>query len=289
MKKDGRETWLKPLAERVRRLRQERGWTVKEAAARSDLSPRFFAQLEAGEANIALSRLARVAGAFGMQPVELIDEATPSPTRRSIERMLRGRSEEELRDCLAALEDLVGDGARRGVALLGLRGAGKSRLGQALGRRLGLPFVELDDRIEARAGMTLTEIFSLHGEAHYRRLTQETLDSLVREGQECVVALPGGIVHDDQAWSSVRRRFTTAWLRAEPEDHWERVLGQGDRRPMAGREDAMGELRELLARREPLYRRADLTIDTSGRREDESLLQLLDALAPEGWSVTASR
>jgi XRE family aerobic/anaerobic benzoate catabolism transcriptional regulator len=245
---------LADLGARVRRTRTERGWTVREAAERSDLSLRFYGDLEAGRANIAIGRLAGVARALGVPLTSLLSEETAPK-----------------------------NGGRAAIALLGLRGAGKSTLGKLLARELGLRFVELDDAIAEAAGMSVAEVFALHGEAYYRRLALQALREILGAGRPVVVALPGGIVHDDEAFSLVRSRCTTAWLRARPQDHMDRVVRQGDRRPMADRPDAMAELRAILAAREPLYAQADVTLDTSRRSREAALRALVAGLKREGW------
>jgi len=246
---------LEGLAERVRRARGALGLTAREAAGRAGLSLRFYGQLEGGTANIAFTRLCAVARALEIDAGQLVGDGAEAAARRR----------------------------RPVVALLGLRGAGKSTLGPAVAKRLGAPFVELDERIEERAGMSAAEIFALHGEAFHRRLGTEALRELVAAGEDCVVAMPGGIVHDPAALELVRERCITAWLRARPQDHMQRVLKQGDRRPMADRANAMGELRALLAAREPLYRQADLVVDTSRGTIAAGAQSLVAGLAKLGW------
>ena len=171
----------------------------------------------------------------------------------------------------------VGDVTIR-LPLLGLRGAGKSTLGLRAAQALDVPFVELDTRIEEAAGLSLAEIFSLHGEAYYRRLEGQCIVELISAGNACVVALSGGIVHNEDAFNLMRQHATTIWLKAAPKDHMDRVLAQGDRRPMAQSRDAMAELRTILATREPLYRQADVTVDTSQQGEDQTLALLTERL-----------
>jgi XRE family aerobic/anaerobic benzoate catabolism transcriptional regulator len=227
---------LRRLGGRVRRARLDRGLSAREAAEAAGLSLRFYADLERGGANIAYTRLAAVGSALGVAVADLAGATSGD------------------------------DGADPAVvALVGLRGAGKSTVGPLLAKRLGVRFLELDDRIEEAAALGVTEVFALHGEQWYRRLAREALQQLVRAGERCVVALPGGIVQDGDAWRLVRERTFTAWLKARPKDHMDRVLRQGDRRPMADRANAMEELRSILAAREPLYRQCDAVVDTSRR------------------------
>jgi XRE family aerobic/anaerobic benzoate catabolism transcriptional regulator len=165
----------------------------------------------------------------------------------------------------------------RHVALLGLRGAGKSTIGPRLAARLGRPFVELDGCIEAATGLHLGEIFQMHGEAYYRQTERDVLARQLA-GEPCVLAVGGGLVTDAQSFASLRASARTVWLRADPADHWQRVLAQGDTRPMADRERAFTDLRRILAERDPLYRLADITVDTSGRPIDAIVDDVLAAV-----------
>ena len=241
------DAFLSTIGQRVRSAREQRAWSRRELSSRSGVSERFLAQLETGHGNISLLRFAEVAAALGTTPAELLAGAT-------------------------------GAGAPRPIALLGVRGAGKSTIGQRLARRLGVPFVEVDRRIEEAAGLPLEEIFALHGEAYYRRVEREVLARLLAGGDAMVVATGGSIVNDAANFALLAERARTVWLRARPEDHWERVVKQGDRRPMAGKEHAFAELRALLAAREGLYARAQHVVDTSGRGVDEVVESVADAV-----------
>ena len=280
---NGDSRLLATLGSRVRRSRKERGWTLKELASASRLSARFLSQLEAGDANIAVGRLARVAQALEM-PLDrlLVAESTEGP-RGAIDRLLAGRPADELARCLRMIELTLGEDRRAAVAFLGLRGAGKSTIGPRVARRLGIPFVELDERIQARAGLGLAEIFSIHGEPYYRRLEGSCLAELLGEGTRRVVELPGGIVRNEDAFDWVLRHSTSVWLTARPEEHMSRVLDQGDTRPVSDRENAMSELREILEARVPQYRRADVTVETSGRTVEATVEETVSALAEHGW------
>jgi len=240
---------IRRVGARVRHARADRRLTMRELAERSGLSLRFLSQLEAGDANIAIGRLAAVATALGVPLSDLV------------------------------AEDGGNGDAKRDVALLGLRGAGKSTIGPRLAERMGAEFVELDDRIAEAAGMGVAEIFSLHGEGYYRRIERECLERLLDDGRVAVIALSGGIVQNEEAFALARRRCATVWLKAKPEDHMKRVLEQGDRRPVANRPDAMAELRAILAAREPLYQLADVTVDTSRATVDAAVDALAESLA----------
>ena len=220
------------LGRRARAHRLARGWTLREVAERSGVSPRFLVQLESGRGNISVRRLADLAQALETTPAILLSD----------------------------------DDARRPevIALLGLRGAGKTTVGRRLAKRRRVPFVELDRKIEEAADLSLGEIFSLHGEDYYRRLEREVLQTVLKDGQPMVLATGGCLVASPETFALLRRAAVTVWLRARPEDHWKRVVDQGDRRPMADHPQAMADLRSLLAAREPLYAAADHVVDTSG-------------------------
>ncbi|MHC4824761.1 MAG: shikimate kinase [Planctomycetota bacterium] len=254
MAPDPDPTLLRRIAARVKTRRGELGWTMAEAAEQAGLSPRFYAQVEAAQANIAIGRLDALARALQMPLVSLL-EMTPKGS--------------------GALESAPQTAPPLGIALLGIRGSGKSTLGASLAASMNLPFLELDQAIEERAGLALSELFALHGESYYRRLGGEVIEQLIAEGSPFVVALPGGIVLDTHAFEMVADNFTTVWLRTEPEDCMNRVLAQGDHRPMEGHADAMAELRKLLAAREPYYRRASLTLDTSSSNLEQTQEHLL--------------
>jgi XRE family aerobic/anaerobic benzoate catabolism transcriptional regulator len=237
---------LAELGRRARARRLERGWTLRDVAERSGVSARFLVQLEGGRGNISVRRLADVARALETTPAALLAES--------------------------------GARAARVVALLGLRGAGKTTIGRRLAKRLHVAFVELDRRIEQAADLSLSELFSLHGEAYYRRLEREVLDAVLAENRPMVLATGGGIVTAFETYAALGRASTTVWLRARPEDHWNRVVRQGDRRPMADHPQAMADLRALLASREPLYASAAHTVETSGRAVDEIVEEIAGAL-----------
>jgi XRE family aerobic/anaerobic benzoate catabolism transcriptional regulator len=237
------EKLLRSIARKVREARERRGLTAREAAKRSGVSARFYHLLERGSSNVSIVKLDSIARALGTSLMELF------------------RPEE-----------------KKPVALLGLRGAGKSAIGSRLARSLGCPFVELDELIERRANLKLAEIFSLHGESYYRKLEADCVRDLLARGERVVVALPGGVVRNPEPFSAVRQGCTTVWLRARPEDHMKRVYLQGDRRPMADRADAMEELRNILREREPLYGLADLSVDTSAVSIAGSVREICGAL-----------
>lgn len=249
------------IGRRVRARRQALGLTLKRLADRAGLSPRFVSQVEAGTGNIAIGRLEAVAAALEVPLVRLVAE--PSEARDRLDALLEGRSPREVAVALAAAEAALGRRRAPLIALLGMRGAGKSTVGPVLAERLGARFVELDARVESAAGLRVAEIFALHGEDFYRRLEFRCLRTLLGTGAPVVVATSGGIVSDDAAWRVLRDECVTVWLEARPEDHMQRVIAQGDRRPMASSAEPMAELRAILAAREPRYAQAAVCVTTS--------------------------
>lgn len=255
-------TYLEAVGAQVRAQRERRGWSRRELAAHCGVSERFLAQLETGDGNISLRRFAEVAHSLGTTPSALLAIAD-APVERE-----------------------------RPIALLGVRGAGKSTIGEALAKKLGVAFVELDQRIEDAAGLPLGEVFALHGEAYYRRLEREVLTQLLADpgpprvtvtkvplpSGAFVLATGGSIVNDPTNYALLRSRCRTVWLRARAEDHWNRVVAQGDQRPMAENPHAFAELRALLAAREKLYARAEHVIETAGRRIPQVVTAIADVV-----------
>ncbi|KYF51324.1 transcriptional regulator [Sorangium cellulosum] len=247
---------LEHLAGRLRQRRQALALTLRELAELAGVSERFLVLLESGRANVSVARLEDIGRALGTSAAALLSTG-----------------------------ELVEDGASRGlspgeaeggsggalVALLGLRGAGKTTIGGRAAARLGVPFLELDGLVAARAGMSLAALFEIHGNAYYRRLEREELARLADARARGIVATGGGLVTDPATFERLRRCAVTVWLRAKPEDHWRRVVEQGDARPMANRADAMKELRALFQARRALYEQADFVVDTSALGLDRSV------------------
>lgn len=234
--------YLSLLGDRVRAWRHEQGMTRRELSAASGVSERYLAQLEAGEGNISVLLLRKVARAMGVPVESLVREEAPR---------------------------------EKPIALLGLRGAGKSTLGAKLAESLEVPFIELDREVEREAGAELGEVFALYGQDAYRRFERRALERVLAQHERAVIATGGSLVTDGGTYKLLRDRCLCVWLKASPEEHMARVIAQGDMRPFKGRSAALQEIRQLLADRDGLYSRADLVLDTSGKSPRSSLTQLL--------------
>jgi XRE family aerobic/anaerobic benzoate catabolism transcriptional regulator len=279
-KESPRDPLLTALGERVRELRARRGLTRRAVALAADISERHLANLEYGTGNASILVLQQVAQALQCPLAELIgDVTTGSPEWLLIRELLEHRSEPELRRARLKLTELFGTGGTRGererrIALIGLRGAGKSTLGAMLAEDLGYPFVELSREIEKFAGCSIREIHDLYGTNAYRRYERRALEETVQIYPEVVIATPGGLVSDPATFNQLLEHCFTVWLRAEPEEHMQRVTAQGDTRPMAASREAMDDLKRILAGRAAFYAKADLTFDTSGLALDPCFAQL---------------
>ena len=287
-----RDPFLVALGERVRMLRARKGLTRKALSQGADVSERHLANLELGLGNASILVLRQVAQALSCSLAELLgDETTASPEWLLLRDLLAGRSEADLQRARAALQPLFGgaprgtaDRARR-IALIGLRGAGKSTIGQMLADGMDVPFVELNREIERVAGCSLSEIHNLYGPSAYRRYERRALEEAIELHPDAVIATPGGIVSDPATFGLLLARCFTVWLQASPEEHMRRVVAQGDLRPMAGHagnQEAMDDLRRILAGRAAFYGKADLSFDTSG-------LPLAEAYARLGAALHAAR
>ena len=281
---EAKNPFLVALGERVRELRARRGLTRKAVAQMSEVSERHLANLEYGIGNASILVLQQVAGALQCSLAELIgDMTTASPEWLMLRELLEHRSEADLRRAREALVRLF-DGAAaaptqrsRCIALIGLRGAGKSTLGQRLADDLGYPFIELSREIEQFAGCSISEIHNLYGANAYRRYERRALEEAIQIYPEVVIATPGGLVADSANFNLLLQHCTTVWLQADPADHMGRVAAQGDMRPMAASREAMEDLKRILAGRSAFYSKAELHFNTS----DYSLPQAHEALAEQ--------
>jgi XRE family aerobic/anaerobic benzoate catabolism transcriptional regulator len=281
---EDKHPFLVGLGERVRALRSRRGMTRRAVALAADVSERHLANLEYGIGNVSMLVLLQVAGALQCSLAELIgDVTTRSPEWLLLREMLEHRDEATLKRVRVAVGELLGMGGANGegqavrsprVALVGLRGAGKSTLGQRLADDLGFPFVELSREIEKFAGCSVNEIQSLYGQNAYRRYERRALEEAIQIYPEAVIATPGGLVSDAATFNLLLAHCTTVWLQADPEDHMKRVAAQGDLRPMAASKEAMDDLKGILAGRAAFYSKAELRLDTSAQPLEATFLAL---------------
>jgi XRE family aerobic/anaerobic benzoate catabolism transcriptional regulator len=273
--------FLVAMGQQVREARERRGLARKAIAQSAGVSERYLAQLEAGEGNASVLLLRSVARALDMPLPELLDARERSVEQRLIRRLLDGLPAHRLEEVVFRLLRNFGDEAasrRRRVALVGLRGAGKTTLGNALAAELRVPFVELDREIEREAGIGLSEVFLLYGQTGYRRIERRCLERVLDVHAEMVIAVGGGIVSEPDAYDLLLRHCFTVWVKASPDEHMARVVAQGDLRPMQGKGEAMDDLKRILDAREPLYRKADVMLDTSGDDAQQSLTKLRQAV-----------
>ncbi len=279
-----RERWtldddfLSSLGKRVRELRNRRGMTRKIVAREADVSERHLAQLEAGEGNVSIVLLRRIAAALHVSLVGLFSPEVEEPAEKlQIQRFLERLPHHRLEDVVGRLMREFGheEKARRmRVALIGLRGAGKSTLGSRLASETKMPFIELDREIEKDTGMPLAEIFSLYGQSGYRTIEKRTMERVLKEHERAVISVGGGVVSEKETFDYLLSHCYVVWIKAPPEEHMSRVIAQGDFRAMAGNGQAMEDLRRILEAREPMYRKADLCVDTSGSSVEESFSRL---------------
>jgi XRE family aerobic/anaerobic benzoate catabolism transcriptional regulator len=256
--------------------------TRRLLAQLADVSERYLGQLEAGDGNISIVLLRRVAASLGVRIGVLLDTEHDLFRVQLVSRFLDEIPAHRVEDMLVRLARELGKEreSRRGrIALIGLRGAGKSTLGEALARKLGIEFVELDRVIEEEAGLPLAELFSLYGQAGYRRFERRCLERIFKNPSQAVIAVGGGVVTEPGTFDLLLANCYTIWLKARPDEHMQRVVAQGDLRPMSGSDEAMEDLKRILQAREPLYQKADATVDTTGVHVDAALAQLLDAIA----------
>jgi XRE family aerobic/anaerobic benzoate catabolism transcriptional regulator len=272
--------FLAAMGRQVREARKRRGMARRQLAQHANVSERYLAQLEAGTGNASVLLLRNVARALGMQVTELLDHREASVEQRLIRRFLEELPEHQIEDVLFRLmRDFGrhGSARRKRVALVGLRGAGKTTLGRDLAELLRFPFVELDREIELEAGISLSEVFSLYGQAGYHRIERRCLERIIQSNEQVVMTVGGGIVSEPETYNLLLLNCFTVWVKASPEEHMARVVAQGDFRPMQGNTEAMNDLKRILDAREPLYRKADVMLDTSGERPEQSLSKLRQA------------
>lgn len=281
---DTKNPFLAALGERVKALRARRGMTRKAVSLAAEVSERHLANLEYGEGNASILVLLQVARALHCSLAELIgDVTTLTPEWLLIRELLEGRDDASLRKVRIAIGELLGTGGGNTainprIALVGLRGAGKSTLGPLLAEDLGFPFVELSREIEKFAGCSVSEIQALYGMNAYRRYERRALEEAIQIYPEAVIATPGGLVSDPATFNQLLSHCTTVWLQAEPEDHMKRVMAQGDLRPMAASKQAMEDLKGILAGRAAFYSKAQYKLNTSAQTLELSFQMLRETV-----------
>jgi len=270
--------YLITLGDRVREARAKRGQSRKLLAADSGVSERYLAQLEAGQGNVSILLLRQIASALDLPLTELLaEDASEAADLALATRFLKRLPRQKLAAVHSQLVRDYGnarDERMKRIALIGLRGAGKSTLGAKLAKALAVPFVELDREIEREAGTSLSEIFLLYGQSGYRRYERRSLERVLEKNERAVIATGGSIVSEPGTYELLLSSCFTVWLKAEPEEHMARVIAQGDTRPMAGNDQAMEDLRRILEGRAMLYRQADVVVDTAGKSVEKSLTEL---------------
>jgi len=280
LEREEKNPFLVGLGARVRELRARKGMARKALAHAAGVSERHLANLEYGVGNASILVLLQVAQALQCTLAELIgDVTTSSPEWLLIRELLEHRDEATLRRVRAAIGELLGTGGENSarssrIALIGLRGAGKSTLGHMLAEDLGLPFVELSREIEKFAGCTVAEIQALYGVNAYRRYERRALEEAIQIYPEAIIATPGGLVSDPATFNLLLAHCTTVWLQADPEDHMKRVVAQGDLRPMADSKEAMEDLKRILAGRAAFYSKAEFALNTSDRPLEQTYAAL---------------
>jgi XRE family aerobic/anaerobic benzoate catabolism transcriptional regulator len=277
--------FLETIGDRVRRTRALRGMTRKLLARDSGVSERHLAELEAGRGNVSVSLLRQVASALGVSIASLVEEGPdPDPALLLAQAYLRSLRPDQIPEAsdllLRAFGELDQTHREGRIALVGLRGAGKSTIGKRLAQMRGVPFIELDKEIESVSGLLLDGVFELYGQSGFRRLERQALESVLRSVPRFVMATSGSIVSDAETFGRLLSACRTVWLRASPGEHMDRVVAQGDLRPMADNRAAMADLKAILANREAIYSRADWAVETSDRDVDATIAELVRLLPP---------
>ncbi|HEY0702308.1 MAG TPA: helix-turn-helix transcriptional regulator [Candidatus Acidoferrales bacterium] len=272
------------VGQKVRDARSRRGMTRKMLAQEADVSERHLAQIELGEGNVSIILLKRITAALNIPISEVFSVEKPNAAaEEALRKILTRIPHRQLETVVSRLSNEFGaqDRDRHGrIALIGLRGAGKSTLGTMLAADLGVPFVELDQEIEKDAGSDLSEIFSLYGQTGYRRIEKKTLERVLQANPRAVISIGGGVVSEKETYDQLLAHCFTVWVKAKPEEHMSRVMAQGDFRAMADNAEAMEDLWRILQAREPLYRQADVHLETSRESVEQSFLKLKQAVQP---------
>ncbi len=277
------------VGKRVRKARERKGIPRRVLSETSGVSPRYLAQLEAGEGNISIGLLQRIATALDHRIEWLMGEDDPwdSDVLRVADMYRSSNAEVQQRILQILNSDSTGANRGHRICLVGLRGAGKSTLGALAGKAVGMPFVELNHEIEEQSGMPVAEVMAFYGQEGYRKLEAQAISRIIATYDTMILAVSGGIVAAPDTYNQLLENFQTVWLKTTPEEHMARVRAQGDERPMAGNPEAMEQLKSILASRETLYEKAMAQIDTSGKTVNASLSELLDVFEARNFSLTA--
>lgn len=281
----GPETLPQRVGNRVRRTREDRRLTRKQVSELSGVSPRYLAQLESGDGNISIALLQKIAVALSM-PIEWLvsaDDPATSDIHRATELFRRASPTARAQALQVLSADPSTTQKAQRICLIGLRGAGKSSLGAAVGASLSVPFQELNKVIEQNAGMPMSEVMALYGTDGYRALESDALNHVIAENDRVILAVAGGIVADPGTFQTVLDRFHTIWVHASAREHMERVVAQGDMRPISGNPAAMAQLKTILEARSPAYGRAQTRLDTSGRAFGQSVADLKSLIETSGF------
>ncbi|MFL5060227.1 MAG: helix-turn-helix transcriptional regulator [Xanthobacteraceae bacterium] len=277
--------YLTRLGERVRTIRSRRAMSRKALAKHSDVSERYLAQLEGGTGNCSVVLLRRIAHALSVPVTELIDDRPERSVesllmRQLIDRLSPAQAAEAREFLLSRFDGAMSELRRGRIALIGLRGGGKSTLGRLIADELGCPFIELDREVERESGMGLSELFEMFGQATFRRMERAALEAVLEKHPRFVLATGGGLVTEPATFELLLASCFTVWVKAQPQEHMQRVMDQGDLRPISGHARAIDELVAILASREPLYAKADATIETTDVTPDQAMQFLLKVVGP---------
>ncbi len=278
------DAFVAAVGERVRKARERKGIARRVLSELSGVSQRYLAQLESGGGNISIALLYKVANALDHRVEWLVGEEDPwnSEAARVAEFYRQATTEQRQRVMQILDPGRPAQLRRQRICLIGLRGAGKSTLGRLLGKEMSVPFIELNRDIEEQSGMPVSELMALYGQEGYRRLERQAVERVVATSDAVVLAVAGGIVSEPETYGFLLRNFHTIWLKASPEEHMNRVRGQGDERPMAGNPKAMEELKSILTSREVLYAKAESIVNTSGKSVEDSLQDLMTTIRDLG-------
>ena len=286
------QAYLERVGERVRLARARRGMSRKSLSRASGVSERYLAELERGAGNASLLVLRQIADALSIEAAALVSDALERPVDltlalHQLER-LSPADLAEARRLIAQRFGQAGPSAQGRIALVGLRGAGKTTLGQLAAQALAVPFVELDREIERASGMELSEIFAVHGQAMFRSLERQCLETIVARFERVVIATGGSLVTEPATYDLLLSTCFVVWLSAAPDEHMSRVLAQGDLRPMADGPQAMDDLKAILESRTPLYAKANAVVNTGGKSEAQAFAALLAAMPRSSASSEAA-